>query len=305
MRIVFMGTPDFAVPALELLAKQHDVRLVITRPDAVRSRGKALEPSPVKAAATELGIPVLEAARLDDAAKQAISEVAPDCIVVAAYGCIIPDDVIAMPRLECVNIHASLLPRWRGAAPVQRALLAGDERVGVSIMRIVHDLDAGAYCRQASIEVGDKGAEQLLGELSQLGGEELLAALDEIERGEATWVDQDEGLVTLAPKIDKRELKLDPSEDAVANIRRVRASTDAAPARCQVAGRGVRVLQAHAASGDAPAAGDVLVEGGRVLLGCANGALELDVVKPDGKREMEASAWAAGLRGEGLSWGMA
>lgn len=304
MRIVYMGTPDFAVPALEALSDAHDVALVVTRPDAVRSRGKALEPSAVKARAMELGLRVIEAARLDAEAQEAISAAEPDVIAVAAFGCIVPDSVIAMPRLECVNIHASLLPRWRGAAPVQRALLAGDERVGVSIMRIAHDLDAGAYCRQASVDVDGRGADELLGELAELGARELLAALDDIEAGSAIWVEQDESLVTLAPKIDKLELRLDPGADAMENVRRVQASSDAAPARAQVAGKGVRIMRAHGAAGVEVGEGEVACSGGRVVLGCAAGALEVDEVKPDGKRAMEASAWAAGLRGDSLAWGV-
>lgn len=301
MRIVFMGTPAFAVPSLRALAGAHDVRLVLTRPDAVRGRGKRLEPSAVKAAATELGIDVLETKRITDEVMDAMRAAEPDVIVVAAFGCILPDAVLEAAPLGCVNVHASSLPRWRGAAPIQRAILSGDVRAGVSIMRVVHDLDAGAYCRQADVEVGEKSCPQVMGELAELGARELLAALDQMADGTAVWVEQDESKVTYAKKIEKAEMLLDPAATALDNRRRVQTSLDAAPARMAVAGKGVRVLAARVAE-EGVAQGEVLVRHGRVIAGCADGAIELLRVKPDGKREMEASAWAAGLHQSQLAW---
>ena len=301
MRIVFMGTPAFAVPSLRALAGAHDVRLVLTRPDAVRGRGKRLEPSAVKAAATELGIDVLETKRITDEVMDAIRAAEPDVIVVAAFGCILPDAVLEAAPLGCVNVHASSLPRWRGAAPIQRAILSGDARAGVSIMRVVHELDAGAYCRQADVEVGEKSCPQVMGELAELGARELLAALDQMADGTAVWVEQDESKVTYAKKIEKAEMLLDPAATALDNRRRVQTSLDAAPARMAVAGKGVRVLAARVAE-EGVAQGEVLVRHGRVIAGFADGAIELLRVKPDGKREMEASAWAAGLHQSQLAW---
>ena len=304
MRVVFMGTPDFAVPSLEALAERHDVALVLTRPDAVRGRGKALVPSPVKARALELGLPVLETSRMTPEALDALRVAEADVFCVAAYGCILPDEVLTMAPGGCVNVHASLLPRWRGAAPIQRAILAGDAETGVSIMRIGHGVDTGAYCAQASIPVGEKGTEELTAELARLGAELLVDTLPSVLDGTAVWVEQDEALVTHAAKIAKAELALDPVDAARENALRVQASGDTAPARCAVAGRGVRVCAARSVEKDV-APGVVTVEHGRVWLGCADGALEILRVKPDGKREMEASAWAAGLRGDGLTWGRA
>ena len=301
MRIVFMGTPEFAVPSLRALAGAHDVRLVLTRPDAVRGRGRRLEPSAVKAAATELGIDVLETKRITDDVMAAIRAAEPDAVVVAAFGCILPDAVLTAAPLGCVNVHASSLPRWRGAAPIQRAILSGDARAGVSIMRVVHDLDAGAYCRQADVEVGEKSCPQVMGELAELGARELLTALDQMADGTAEWVEQDESKVTYARKVEKAEMLLDPAATALDNRRRVQTSLDAAPARMAVAGRGVRVLAARLA-GDEASQGEVIVRHGRVIAGCADGAIELLRVKPDGKREMEASAWAAGLHQSQLAW---
>lgn len=301
MRIVFMGTPEFAVPSLRALAGAHDVRLVLTRPDAVRGRGRRLEPSAVKAAATELGIDVLETKRITDDVMDAIRAAEPDVIVVAAFGCILPDAVLTAAPLGCVNVHASSLPRWRGAAPIQRAILSGDARAGVSIMRVVHDLDAGAYCRQADVEVGEKSCPQVMGELAELGARELLTALDQMADGTAEWVEQDESKVTYAKKIEKAEMLLDPAATALDNRRRVQTSLDAAPARMAAAGKGVRVLAARVVE-EGVAQGEVLVRHGRVIAGCADGAIELLRVKPDGKREMEASAWAAGLHQSQLAW---
>jgi methionyl-tRNA formyltransferase len=245
MRIVFMGTPSFAVPSLSaLVAAGHEVALVVTRPDAVRSRGKRLEPSAVKAAAQEMGIPVLEASRMDAAALDAVSEAAPDVICVAAFGCLLPDALIAMATVGCINVHASLLPRWRGAAPIQRAILAGDERQGISIMAVAHELDAGAYCRQASIDAHDKNASQLTSELAQLGATELVSALAQMQDGTVTWTKQYEPLVTLAPKVMKPELRLDPTQTATVNCRRVAASSDAAPARLCIGDHGMRAMTA-------------------------------------------------------------
>lgn len=304
MRIVFMGTPDFAVPSLRALAAAHDVALVLTRPDAVRSRGKKLEPSPVKAAALELGLPVLEAKRMEPEVVDALRAARADVFCVAAYGCILPDEVLTMAPLGCVNVHASLLPRWRGAAPIQRAILAGDAEAGVSIMRIGHGVDTGAYCAQASCSVAGKSADELTSELAELGAGLLLEVVPELAAGTVSWTEQDEALVTHAAKIQKAELRLDPAVSAADNERRALASSDAAPARCMLAGKPVRVLAARVApvSGAVLAAGELAIQGGRVLLGCGEGALEVLELKPDGKRAMDAAAWAAGQRGAAVTW---
>lgn len=305
MRVIFMGTPDFAVPSLEALAASHEVVLCLTRPDAVRGRGRRLEPSPVKACATRLGTEVLEARRITPEVLDRLRAARADVVCVAAFGAILPDAVLELAPLGCVNVHASLLPRWRGAAPIQRAILAGDERVGVSIMRITHDLDAGAYCRQASVELGDKVCGEVTAELATLGARELVGALADLAAGTVAWTEQDESLVTYAAKVGKREMLLDPRDSALANHRRVQASLDAAPARLSVGGRGLRALRSAVVAEPVPE-GAVLLRHGRVFLGCggpdAGGSLELLCVKPDGRREMDASAWAAGLRGE-LAWG--
>lgn len=305
MRVVFMGTPDFAVPSLRELASRFEVVLVLTRPDAVRSRGKKLEPSPVKAAALELDIPVMEATRITPEVMDRLHEAEADIFCVAAYGCILPDEVLNMAPLGIVNVHASLLPRWRGAAPIQRAILAGDERAGISIMRIGHGVDTGAYCAQASCSVAGKTADELTAELAQLGADLLCDTLPALADETAVWTEQDESLVTHAQKISKAEMRLDPQESTFVNLRRVLASSDTAPARCVAAGKPVRIMRAEGTDGAAPvcAAGELMSQGKRVYIGCSDGVLEVMSVKPDGKRQMDASAWAAGLHGDGLTWG--
>ena len=305
MRVVFMGTPDFAVPSLRELASRFEVVLVLTRPDAVRSRGKKLEPSPVKAAALELDIPVMEATRITPEVMDRLHEAEADIFCVAAYGCILPDEVLHMAPLGIVNVHASLLPRWRGAAPIQRAILAGDERAGISIMRIGHGIDTGAYCAQASCSVAGKTADELTAELAQLGADLLCDTLPALADETAVWIEQDESLVTHAQKISKAEMRLDPQESALVNLRRVLASSDAAPARCIAAGKPVRIMRAVTADGDASmcAAGELVCQSKRIYIGCSDGVLEVTSVKPDGKRQMDASAWAAGLHDDGLTWG--
>lgn len=303
MDVVFMGTPDFAVPSLEALAAAFNVAAVVTRPDAVRGRGKTLVPSPVKEAATRLGLPVIEARKMTDDVVARLTELAPDVIAVAAFGAILPQRVLDIPKLACVNVHASLLPRWRGAAPIQRAILAGDAEAGVSIMEVVKDLDAGDYCLTGSVPIAGKSTAEVTDELSHIGAALLVDALGALERGELTWQAQDESQVTYAAKIEKAEMRLDPADAADLNWRRVLASSDAAPARLVVAGRPMRALAAKLSDVEVPE-GAVVIENGAVLLGCSEGTLELVEVKPDGKRAMAAADWAKGVHGtDGLAWG--
>ena len=275
MRVVFMGTPEFAVPSLTALAEAgHEIPLVFTRPDAVRGRGKKLVPSPVKQKAAELGIPVFETSRMTEEAKEALRAAAPNVICVVAYG----------------------------AAPIQRSILAGEAQTGVSIMRVAHELDAGAWCAQAHVQIGEKGCEQVTSELAEAGAAALVESLPRLADGTVEWHEQDESGVTFAAKVRKDEMCLDPADAVAVNARRVQASGDTAPARASVAGKGVRVMSARVAEGQKLAPGEVVAQKKRVLLGCADGVLEVLAVKPDGKKEMPAASWAAGLRGD-LTWG--
>lgn len=323
MRIVFMGTPDFAASILEELVGHHEVVGVYTRQDAVRGRGGKAVGSPVKVMAASLGLKVFTPATLrDETVAAEIAGLKPDCICVAAYGAILPASILSIPPYGCLNVHASLLPRWRGAAPIERAILAGDEEVGVCIMRMEEGLDTGDYCIVRSIPVQGRTAVDLTDELANLGARALITALAHVEEGSVHWVAQGEEGVTYAEMIAKGELNLDPGASAIENTRRVQASSSAHPARCVIAGRGASVLEVKVANSEKPSvflsdeptldaivpnliAGEAAYENKKLLLGCADGTLEVLVLKPDGKREMEASSFAAGmpaLRAGGAPW---
>ena len=306
MRIVFMGTPDFAASILRAIAPVHDVVAVYTRADAVRGRGKKLLPSPVKTVAEGLGIPVRTPATLRDAdVVRELADAAPDAICVAAYGMILPREVLDIPRLGCLNVHASLLPRWRGAAPVERAILAGDEEAGVCVMRMEEGLDTGDYCICRAIDVTDTPAPLLTDQLADLGAHALLTALSQAEAGIIRWTAQEAELVTYAAKIERGELDFSPADDACVLCRKVQASSEAHPSHAAVAGKRVTVLGVRGIAGDERAAefakdiapGQVRFAGKRLFIGAADGAVELLSVKPDGKQAMEAKAFAAGIQG--------
>ena len=298
MRVIFMGTPEFAVPSLRWLAGEHDVVAVYVRPDAVSGRGKSARPAPVKLAAAELGLCVRQPGSLRDSEAVAeLSALAADVICVAAYGLILPPAVLEAAPLGAVNVHASLLPRWRGAAPIQRAILAGDRQVGVSIMRMEEGLDTGPYCLQEAISVAEKSAAQLTAELGELGARMLVSALPSIADGTARWVEQDEALVTYASKVSKDETAPSPALSAHENLLRIQASLATAPARILIDGKGVTVLQAIEDSSTSGLLSGAVrgVEGG-IALGTTDGGLVAVLIKPDGKAEMPAAAWARGAR---------
>lgn len=316
MRIVFMGTPSLAATILESLIPQHEVIAVYTRPDAVRGRGKSLVPSPVKTVALEAGLPVFTPRTLRNAEEQqALAALEPDVICVAAYGAILPREVLEIPRFGCLNVHASLLPRWRGAAPIERAILAGDEQAGVCIMKMEEGLDTGDYCVCRATDIDDKTAAELTDELAILGARALLTGLVHVEEGAAEWIVQDETEVTYAEKLAKGELDLSPAHPAIRNMRQVQASSDAHPARCSIAERPVIALKTRVLADDDSALpqvaglepGEATFVAKRLFLGCADGPLEVLTLKPSGKKEMDAKAFAAGLpalRTPGAKWGV-
>ncbi len=303
MRVVFMGTPDFSVPALHAVQQSHDVVGVFTRPDAVSGRGSKRRPSAVKQAALDLGLSVDEPLTLrDPAAVDRLRDLAPDVIVVAAYGALLPPDVLRIPQHGCINIHASLLPRWRGAAPIQWAILEGDARAGVCIMRMEEGLDTGPYCRCASVEVGDKNTAELSVELAELGARELAEGLCALEDGTCSWVEQEDECATYARKLVKADVALAPALSVGEALRRVRASSAQAPARAMVAGKGVALTRAQASVRDA-LPGSVSSDRTGLFLGFSDGALSALRVRPDGKSEMAGADWARGLRLEGeICW---
>jgi len=212
MRIVFMGTPGFAVPALSAIAAAgHIIEYVVTQPDKARDRGNKVRYSPVKEKAESLGIKVLQPETLsgETEAARKIAELDPDLIVVAAYGKILPAELLALPKYGCVNIHASLLPRWRGAAPIQRAIIEGDEVTGITIMYMAEGIDTGDIMISGSAEIGKKTAADLSDELSAMGAGLITRAIDMIEKGLVARTPQDENLATYAPAINKKDGMLD------------------------------------------------------------------------------------------------
>ena len=303
MRIVFMGTPAFALPALkELFESEHGIICVYSRPDAVCGRGKKLTPSLIKQQALEFGLNVRTPKTLrDETEQESLAKLEPDVIVVAAYGMILPKEVLEIPRFGCINIHASSLPRWRGAAPVQRAILAGDTQVGVCLMQVEVGLDTGAYHFCGQIDVADKPKDELEEELAFLGTKELVSALPKIEAGSYEWKEQDESLVTYAEKIEKSELLLNPELSCEQFLRRVQASSDSAPARCVICEKQVAVKRAHIAGDVADNAVDavsdnVFLDKKHLLLRCADGWVEIEELKPQGKKTILAKMWVAGLQ---------
>ena len=314
MNIVFMGTSKFAVPVLRALAigldkgeQAYSVKLVVTRPDAASGRGKALIPSPVRVYAEELAIPVITPQKVSFNAEleSHIASLEPDFIVVAAYGKIIPQQILDIPRFGCVNIHASLLPRWRGAAPIQRAILAGDAVTGVSIMRMEAGLDTGAVCSFAVTPLAGRNARELTAELASKGAELLLEALPGIQSGTVTWLEQPEEGVTYADKVDKAELALSPAVSVQTNIRRVLASTLQAPARCLIGervARSVTILGAEPVTSgveariDTSAPGRVFSLNNQLIFTTVDGSFAVTSLKPDGKKAMDAGAFVAGFR---------
>lgn len=323
MKVVFMGTPQLAAAVLEAVANAHEVVGVYTRPDAVRGRGKKLVASPVKQAALDRGIPVFTPKTLgDEGAIAELRALRPDVICVAAYGCILPAEVLDIPPYGCLNVHTSLLPRWRGAAPMQRAILAHDAQVGVCIMRMEEGLDTGPFCRRVSLPLDELYLKDVERELAREGGVALVDALAAMEASagddiahvaELEWTTQASEDVTYAAKIDKGELDLDPREAATESCAKVRASDDAHPARTTLDGRRLTVERAHVANDEQARdaceglqAGQAVFRAKRMLAMCADGPMELEQVKPDGKKSMDARAFAAGIQGvksKTLEWG--
>lgn len=307
MNIVFMGSPSFSLPALEKLAAcpEHTISAVYTRPDALAGRGNKMQPTRVKMLAEELGLPVFTPHSLREMqVKEHLAELAPDAIIVAAFGALLTREVLDIPRYGCLNIHGSLLPRWRGAAPVQRAILNGDEMAGVCLMQMEEGLDTGAYHTLGSVEIGHKTTEELLHELAEIGAEGLIEALPHIEAGTYEWMEQDDEFVTYAEKINKDETLLRPGLTNAEFLRRVQASSHRTPSRCVVCGRRVTIVKAHPAD-IVLGRGQVALQKKHIYLGLKGRAVELETVKPENKRVMPAQAWIAGLHDvEDMTWGV-
>ena len=300
MRVVFAGTPDPALPSLDAIAASpHELVGVVTRPDAPAGRGRRLTPSSVAERAAELGVPVLKPDHpRDPEFQEALRALAPDCCPVVAYGALLPQSALDIPTLGWVNLHFSVLPAWRGAAPVQHALWAGDEVTGATTFRIVRELDAGPTygLMTERVRPGDT-AGSLLERLAEGGAGLLVATLDGLEVGSLEAREQPEDGISFAPKITVEDAHVDWTEPAMAVDRRIRACTPAPGAWTTYEGERVKLGPVTVADGALPP-GELLVGKNAVAVGTGTGALKLGLVKAFGKKEMPAADWARGIRVE-------
>ena len=294
MRIVFAGTPEFAVPCLRAAAGKAEVVAVYTQPDRPAGRGRGLAPSPVKLEAVQRGIPVLQPENFKSAlSKQALRALKPDLMVVVAYGLLLPQSVLDIPVHGCWNVHASLLPRWRGAAPIQRAIEAGDTRSGVCLMQMEKGLDTGPVLLAQALDIGaNETGGQLHDRLSALGAQVLADGLGLLRASIRlpAYPQPDEG-VTYAHKIDKAEARLDWSRPAVALANRVRAFNPWPMAEAQLAGERVRIHGAVALDEAHAALPGTVLRAGRdgIDVACGTGALRLRVLQRDGGKAITAA----------------
>ena len=303
MRAAFAGTPEFALPALAALNARHSLVGVLTQPDRAAGRGQRLSASPVKQAAQALGAPLAQPASLkSEEGRAALSQWRPDVLVVVAYGLLLPREVLDLPRLGCINIHGSLLPRWRGAAPVQRALLAGDAETGVSIMQMDAGLDTGAVLLARRVPITPQHtAGYLQAQLAELGAAALLEVLDGLDAGTLAATPQPAAGVTYAAKIDKAEARIDWTWDAAAIDRQVRAFNPWPVAETRLAGEQLRIWGAHALNvpvKDAKSAdpGSIVdVSGEYMLVQCGSGALAVTNVQRPGRRPMSVRDFSHSL----------
>lgn len=297
MKLIFAGTPEFAVPALEALVRAgHDIGLVLTQPDRPAGRGMKLAPSAVKSAASAHGISVLQPESLKDSAvQQQIAAVEADVMIVAAYGLIIPQAVLDMPRHGCYNIHASLLPRWRGAAPIQRAILAGDQETGITIMEVVLALDAGNMVLKGRVPISEQDTAQTLHDaLAAMGGQLIVQAMEKLERdGKLDATPQDESLVTYAAKLSKSEALIDWNKSAQEISRQVRAFIPFPVAQTVVSGQVCKIWKAQPLAGKGLPGEITDLEDG-ISVGCGNGILKIAELQLPGSKRMSARDFLTG-----------
>ena len=301
MNIVFMGTPDFSVPTLEMLRDDgHTVQAVFTQPDKPRGRGKKLAPTPVKAKALEHGYPVytpLSLRKGDDAAESLtlLKELNPDLIIVIAYGQILPKEILELPKYGCINLHASLLPRWRGAAPIQRAILAGDAESGVTAMQMAEGLDTGDMLHTLKTRIADdETAETLHDRLSLMAAETMRETIMQIEQGILKATPQPENGVTYAEKITKDMSRLDFSKPAAEIDRTIRAVTGYA----MMNGKRIKILRSlfGKKQTDLPA-GTLIREAKNMYVSCGDGmAVQLLAVQPEGSKAMQMTDFLNGCK---------
>jgi methionyl-tRNA formyltransferase len=297
-RVVFMGSPDFALPSLRALMAGYTLSGVVTQPDKPSGRGRQLTPPAVKQEAVKLGLPVIQPQKLrDPQAIETLRQWAPEFIIVAAYGQILRQEVLDLPFFGCINVHASLLPRWRGAAPIQAAILAGDSDTGVTIMKMDAGLDSGPILSQRSIPISQEDTAGSLDEkLAQLGAELLIETLPDYLSGSITPRKQEEAMVTKAPLLTKEQGKLDFDRDAIFLARQVRAYNPWPGCYTIWQGQMLKVHRAHAISMEAPLKNTHLIMENKPACRTGAGILVLDELQPAGKRSMRGEEFLRGNR---------
>ena len=299
MRVVFFGTPDFAVASLAALIRAHEVVAVVTRPDRPKGRGQKVTASPIKATAEAHGTPVLQPVRLAD--PQWLDEVGAlgaDIAVVAAYGRLLPQVLLDVPRLGFINVHASLLPRWRGAAPIHRAVLAGDTVTGVTIMRVVLALDAGPMLASASTPIESaETSETLEKRLAVMGADLLIATLARMEAGPIAEVAQDETQATYATKLERHESRIDWARPAVEIDRQIRGLQPWPLAAGLIGGRRVAFLRSTVMDAPTPGGPGTVLDANAagLVVACSTGAVRITQVLPEGRRAMSAADFLNGV----------
>ncbi len=303
MRILFWGTPEFAVPSLRALDDEgFDVVAVVTQPDRPAGRGRRPRASPVKSVALDQSIDVLDPDRpRGPEFLQRIRAIEPDLSVVVAYGHILATEVLAVPRLGSINVHASLLPELRGAAPISWAIARGHDKTGVTIMRMAKEMDAGAIIHQVEEPIlSDETASELSIRLSELGAEALVEALALLSGGAANEREQDHAAATFAPKIDRKTARIDWNLPALEISRHVRAMDEVPGAWTTIAGEPLKLFRprVEAWAGARAPAGTVLAADGIVLVAAGSGAVGFGEVQPAGARRMDAADWLRGRRVE-------
>jgi methionyl-tRNA formyltransferase len=295
VRTVYLGTSEFAATVLRLLAaSEHRPALVVTPPDSPQGRGRKLTPPPTAAAASELGIELLQAENVNDEGPRGrIAAAKPDAVIVCAFGQLIREPLLS--EYPMLNVHPSLLPRWRGAAPIERAIMAGDELTGVCVMRLAEDLDSGPVALRSEVAIGaDTDFEALSSTLAGIGGELLIQALNLQAEGRLEFAEQNEADVTYAEKIDPAERRLDPKRPATELAAAVRALTPHIGAYLETAdGERLGIRRARAVDVSVKT-GALKSEWGALLVGCCRGALRLEVVQPPGGKPMPVDAYLRG-----------
>lgn len=304
LKVVFMGTPEFACLALEAVQREHRIVGVYTQPDKPVGRGLDLRPTPVKAKALEFGLPIFQPEKLSLPGEfEKLQALAPDVIVVVAYGQILRKNVLDLSRLGCVNIHSSLLPRWRGAAPIQWAILGGDKESGISTMKLVEKLDAGDILLQSHTPLSEnETAGTLHDRLARMGAELIGPTLAGLEAGTLKGVAQDEALVTYASKLTKEMELLNPDESAEVLERRVRALNPWPGTSLMIGGQRLKVKRAKLRADIRGNEGKIFERAGMLLLGTPGGSVELLSVQWDGKKEVDAAGFMNGLKGRGQAF---